>query len=58
MTWEGKDLEDIILFTQFTVDYDYFETLGMEIVHGRSFSKEFSTDIEEAYVLNEKEAQE
>jgi len=53
VNWEGKDPEDKILFTQFTVDYDYFETLDMEMVLGRSFSKEFSTDIEDAYVLNE-----
>ena len=53
VSWEGKDPEDKILFTQFTVDYDYFETLGMEMVQGRSFSRKFSTDMEEAYVLNE-----
>jgi len=53
VSWEGKDPEDKILFTQFTVDYDYFETLGMEMVQGRTFSKEFSTDMQEAYVLNE-----
>ncbi|GAG39507.1 unnamed protein product, partial [marine sediment metagenome] len=53
VTWESKDPEDKILFTQFTVDYDYFETLGMEMVQGRPFSKEYSTDMEEAYVLNE-----
>ena len=53
VSWEGKDPEDKILFTQFTVDYDYFETLGMDIVEGRSFSKDFSTDEQDAYVLNE-----
>ena len=53
VTWEGKNPEDKILFTQFTVDYDYFETLGMEIVQGRDFSRDFSTDMEEAYILNE-----
>jgi len=53
VSWEGKDPEDKILFTHFTVDYDYFETLGMDMVQGRSFSKEFSTDMTEAYVLNE-----
>ncbi|MCJ7583045.1 MAG: ABC transporter permease, partial [Candidatus Aminicenantes bacterium] len=53
VTWEGKDPEDNILFTHFTVDYDYFETMGMEMVQGRSFSKEFSTDMQDAYILNE-----
>ncbi|MFC2168387.1 ABC transporter permease [Acidobacteriota bacterium] len=53
VSWEGKDPEDKVLFTQFTVDYDYFETLDMEMEKGRSFSKKFSTDMQEAYVLNE-----
>ena len=51
--WDGKPPEDRILFTQFVVDYDYFETLDLEIVQGRSFSKEFSTDAKEGYILNE-----
>ena len=29
---------------QFTVDYDYFEMLGLKIIKGRSFSKSFLTD--------------
>ncbi|HZX74450.1 MAG TPA: ABC transporter permease, partial [Cyclobacteriaceae bacterium] len=28
----------------FSIDYDYFETLGMEVVIGRNFSKEFPSD--------------
>jgi putative ABC transport system permease protein len=51
--WNGKPPEDRVLFTQFVVDYDYFDTLGLEIVQGRSFSREFSTDAKEGYVLNE-----
>jgi putative ABC transport system permease protein len=53
VTWEGKDPEDQILFTRFVVDYDYFETLDLKIVQGRSFSKDFATDQAEGYVLNE-----
>jgi len=51
--WDGKPPEDRVLFTQFVVDYDYFETLDLEIVQGRSFSKEFSTDAKEGFILNE-----
>ena len=35
------------------VHYDYFQTLGIEPVQGRLFSKEFKTDAEEAIILNQ-----
>ena len=34
-------------------DFDFIETYGMSIVAGRNFSPEFSTDIKEAYIINE-----
>lgn len=30
--------------SNYTVDYDYISTLGMEIIEGRNFSKEYGTD--------------
>ncbi|MGD8537939.1 MAG: ABC transporter permease [Candidatus Aminicenantes bacterium] len=50
--WEGKGPEDYMTMTDASVDYDYFETLGMTIIQGRSFSEEYATDVEN-YVLNE-----
>lgn len=35
------------------LDFDYIRTFGMEVIAGREFSKEFSTDPDEAFVLNE-----
>ena len=35
------------------VDYDFIPTMGMEITEGRNFSREFSTDLEDAYIVNE-----
>jgi len=35
------------------VDYDFFETFGIDIVQGRAFSRDFSTDKETAWILNE-----
>jgi len=35
------------------VDHDFIPTMGMEIKAGRNFSKEFSTDVEDAYIINE-----
>ncbi len=34
-------------------DHDYLETMGMEIVEGRNFSKERSTDAAEAFIINQ-----
>lgn len=39
--------------TQFMIDYDYIETLGLEMVAGRPFSEEMGTDQEKAYIINE-----
>ncbi|MFC2157063.1 ABC transporter permease [Acidobacteriota bacterium] len=50
--WEGKGPEDYMTMTDASIDYDYFKTLGMKIIEGRSFSEEYATDGEN-YVLNE-----
>jgi len=50
--WEGKGPEDYTTMTDASVDYDYFKTLGMQIIQGRSFSREHPTD-RENYILNE-----
>jgi putative ABC transport system permease protein len=35
------------------IDYDFIETFGLTLVSGRDFSREFSTDTEHAFILNE-----
>lgn len=35
------------------VGHDFFKTYGMEIVAGRDFSIEYSTDVDEAFIINE-----
>lgn len=37
----------------YTVDYDFFPTLGVEFKEGRNFSLEFGTDTTEAILVNE-----
>ncbi len=39
--------------SHFYVDNDYVESYGMEIITGRNFSKEFSTDIDKSVIVNE-----
>ena len=40
-----------------TVDYDYIETLGLELVQGRSFDRDYATDTQ-SVVINESMAKE
>lgn len=37
----------------FAVDHDYVETMGFEVIAGRGFSEDFSTDKSHAFVINE-----
>ncbi len=34
-------------------DYDWLQTIGVDLVAGRNFSEEFSTDIDQAFLVNE-----
>ena len=44
LQWEGKDPNDRILFENIAVDFGMLENLGVELVAGRFFSKDFGTD--------------
>lgn len=37
----------------FTIDHDYIRTMGMQLVAGRDFNKEISTDAAQGFILNE-----
>ncbi|MFC2134334.1 ABC transporter permease [Bacteroidota bacterium] len=50
--WEGKTSQQVKMVTM-SVDTDYLETIGLKMAQGRFFSKEYSTDKDEAYVINE-----
>lgn len=47
-----EGLSDHIMIHVLDVDYDYLPTMGLEIIKGRSFSKEFGLD-KDAYLINE-----
>jgi predicted permease len=53
LDWDGKNPNETVSMNFEYVDYDYFQTLGMEIIAGRAFSKEFSTDLTDGYIVNE-----
>ncbi len=50
--YEASDDQSLQVQTYFT-DFDFVETMDMEIVAGRDFSPEFSTDSTQALVINE-----
>lgn len=52
--WSGRGerTDEIHMETQ-KIGYDYFKTMSMEIIEGRSFSPEFSTDSSSGFILNE-----
>jgi len=44
VNWEGKNPDDKIDFHMQLVNYDFIETLGIELKEGRAFSKDFGSD--------------
>ena len=52
ISWEGKPEDQEVNFSVKTTDYDLIETLGMEIVQGRGFSRKFG-DEKNSLIFNE-----
>ena len=50
--WPGKPEEQRVLFVTIVADYDYTETMGIEVLQGRDFSKDFSNDTS-AIIVNQ-----
>ena len=51
-SWRGQESDKDYIFKSPTIGYDVIETLGMEIVEGRSFSRDFNDD-DSKIILNE-----
>ena len=47
------DEDDYADVSEYSVDHDFFETLGLEIVNGRSFSRNRASDFEYAFIINQ-----
>lgn len=50
---EGVDTEGRLYVPSFSVDYDFLETYGLELVAGRNFSQNTGTDHLESFIVNE-----
>ncbi len=55
-SWEGKDPNIDVRVIFAAVSYDFPETLGLDLVEGRSFSRDFPTDEKEGFLINEETA--
>jgi ABC-type antimicrobial peptide transport system permease subunit len=51
--WEGRPPDAKMEIKADFVDYDYIETFEIPLVEGRSFSRQYSTDPETAFIVNE-----
>jgi putative ABC transport system permease protein len=51
--WDGKDPSQKYLIGYASVDFDYPETLKIEMAAGRTFSRKFATDSGRAWMVNE-----
>jgi len=55
LNWTGKSSRQGKIAMETTrVGYNYFKTMNMKIIRGRAFSREFPSDPDNAYILNEK----
>ena len=54
--WDGRDPELNVLIGNSSIDFDYIETLKIEMAEGRSFSKEFPADMSTSFIVNEEVA--
>ncbi len=52
MDWEGKNPNESIYFEGFGVGYNFFETMGMQMVAGRGFDEKYDNEYSKI-VLNE-----
>lgn len=50
---EGFTLDDNMLCPVISVDYDFLETYQIQLIAGRDFAKDFSSDSVSAYIINE-----
>ncbi len=49
--WPGKPETQKVIFVTIAAGYDYSQTMGIKMLHGRDFSKDFSTDTS-AIIIN------
>ncbi|MEE9441983.1 MAG: ABC transporter permease [candidate division Zixibacteria bacterium] len=51
--WEGQQEGEKIIFRVQAAGYGFADVFGIEMEEGRFFSRDFSTDLEQGYIVNE-----
>ena len=51
--WDGKESDNIFDMGLNYVDYDFDNTIGIEVIEGRFLTKEYSKDATDGFVINE-----
>jgi putative ABC transport system permease protein len=50
---EGFSTEDNMFIANLSIDHDYIQSFGIEVIAGRAFSLDFASDEQEAFLVNE-----
>jgi ABC-type antimicrobial peptide transport system permease subunit len=53
INWEGKEKGASVGFKPMSVGFDFLKIMNLKVAEGRGFSKEFSTDSADAFLVNE-----
>jgi putative ABC transport system permease protein len=53
LNWKGKHISESFEIFSSSVDFDFLEMFDIEIIEGRSFSQEFPSDENSAFIINE-----
>ena len=56
--YKRTDTDDVFSLIFMETDYDFVDTYGLKVTHGRPFSKEYSTDMNGAILINQAAARE
>jgi ABC-type antimicrobial peptide transport system permease subunit len=54
--WPGKDPDFKPLINLLSVEFDFIKTLNMKLADGRDFTKEFTSDKSQSFILNQEAA--
>jgi len=52
-SWDGNSGEEKIVVNITSVDHDYIQVMNMDIAAGRAFSREYTTDLSQAVIINQ-----
>lgn len=51
--WEGKDDDRTMSMHFIGIGFDFFKTMGIDIIEGRSFSKDYASDTISSIIINQ-----